>query len=337
MFSDRDLHVPEERIIRNMFRIGILGAADIAFNKFLPALDKISGVMCAGVASNSPDKLKRFIDKYNVHVYSSYDEVINDDSVDCIYIPLPPAFHYEWAKKALLAGKHVFLEKPSTTSAEQTRELVDIAEKKALVIQENYMFQFHEQLKVIDDILASGELGKLRLVRTSFGFPRRAEGDFRYVKELGGGTMMDNGGYTIKLIDRLLGESTRLISSRLDYDERTGVDIFGTAEFVNDDGVIAQAAFGMDCQYQCSLELWGSKGRLTTGRIYTAPDGFKPAAVIESSTGSRTVELPACDAFEESIKMYLKAVEDEKLRVSMAHAMVRQADFVDDVRGIERK
>lgn len=315
-----------------MFRIGILGAADIAFNRFLPALEKVQGVQCAGVASNSPDKLKRFVDKYNIHVYESYDEVIQDENVDCIYVPLPPVFHYEWAKKALLAGKHVFLEKPSTISAEQTRELAELAGSMGLVLQENYMFQYHAQLADIEKIIASGELGKLRLVRTSFGFPRRAGGDFRYVKELGGGTMLDNGGYTIKLINRLLGRSTRLVASRLDYDEETGVDIFGTAEFMNADGVLAQAAFGMDCQYQCSLELWGSKGRLTTGRIYTTPDGFVPTALIETGAGSRSIELASCDAFEESIKMYLRAVEDDSVRADMAQELVRQAEFVDAVR-----
>lgn len=315
-----------------MFRIGILGAADIAFNRFLPALEKIQGVQCAGVASNSPDKLRRFVDKYNIHVYESYDEVIQDENVDCIYVPLPPVFHYEWAKKALLAGKHVFLEKPSTISAEQTRELVGLAGSMGLVLQENYMFQYHAQLADIEKIIASGELGKLRLVRTSFGFPRRAGGDFRYVKELGGGTMLDNGGYTIKLINRLLGRSTRLVASRLDYDEETGVDIFGTAEFMNADGVLAQAAFGMDCQYQCSLELWGSKGRLTTGRIYTTPNGFVPTALIETGAGSRNIQLASCDAFEESIKMYLRAVDDDGLRADMAQELVRQAEFVDAVR-----
>ena len=289
-------------------------------------LTDVQGVQCAGVASNSPNKLRRFVDKYNIHVYESYDEVIQDENVDCIYVPLPPVFHYEWAKKALLAGKHVFLEKPSTISAEQTRELVGLAGSMGLVLQENYMFQYHAQLADIEKIIASGELGKLRLVRTSFGFPRRAGGDFRYVKELGGGTMLDNGGYTIKLINRLLGRSTRLVASRLDYDEETGVDIFGTAEFMNADGVLAQAAFGMDCQYQCSLELWGSKGRLTTGRIYTTPDGFVPTALIETGAGSRSIELASCDAFEESIKMYLRAVDDDGLRADMAQELVRQAE-----------
>lgn len=317
---------------RDMFRIGILGAADIAYNKFLPALSQVEGAECAGVASNSKKKLDRFVEKYGTRVYASYDEVIGDESVDCVYIPLPPAFHYEWAKKALLAGKHVFLEKPSTTSLECTKELTELAAERGLVIQENYMFQYHDQLTRLKELVWEGRIGKLRLVRTSFGFPRRAEGDFRYNKALGGGTMMDNGGYTIKLITELLGDSTRYVSSSLDYDEETGVDIFGTAEFVNDDGVAAQAAFGMDCQYQCSLELWGSKGRITTGRIYTAPADYAPTAVIETGAEKLTVELPSDDHFVKSIRKFLEAVKDENVRKDMAAALVRQSAFVEEIR-----
>ena len=315
-----------------MFRIGILGAADIAYNKFMPALEKIEGAECAGVASNTPEKLKKFTLKYAVKTYPSYDAVIADENVDCVYIPLPPAFHYEWAKKALLAGKHVFLEKPSTTCAAHTRELAGLASERGLVLQENYMFQYHSQLKIIRDIIDSGELGKVRLYRTSFGFPRRPGRDFRYIKELGGGTMLDNGGYTIKLANILLGDSIHLTSSHLDYDEQTGVDIFGTAEFVNAEGVAVQAAFGMDCQYQCSLEVWGSLGRLTTGRIYTAPAGLKVSAVIEDGSGSREVELSGDDHFVKSIECFIRAVTEEGLRRELAQGCIKQAELVEAIK-----
>lgn len=315
-----------------MFRIGILGAADIAYNKFMPALEKLEGVECAGVASNTPEKLNRFIQKYTVKVYPSYDAVIADENVDCVYIPLPPAFHYEWAKKALIAGKHVFLEKPSTIKAAHTKELAGLAAERGLVLQENYMFQYHAQLKAISDIIASGELGKVRLYRTSFGFPRRPGRDFRYIKELGGGTMLDNGGYTIKLASILLGDSIRLTASHLDYDEQTGVDIFGCAEFVNDEGVVVQAAFGMDCQYQCSLEVWGSLGRLTTGRIYTATDGLKLSAVLESGSGTSQIELPADDHFARSIECFVRAVSEESLRRELYKGCIRQAELVEAIK-----
>lgn len=315
-----------------MFRIGILGAADIAYNKFMPALEMVEGVECAGVASNTAEKLSKFTQKYSVKVYSSYDAVIEDEDVDCVYIPLPPAFHYEWARKALIAGKHVFLEKPSTTSLAQTKELVQLASERGLVLQENYMFQYHAQLKAIRDIIDSGELGKVRLYRTSFGFPRRPGRDFRYIKELGGGTMLDNGGYTVKLANILLGDSIRLVSSHLDYDEETGVDIFGSAEFVNDEGVVVQTAFGMDCQYQCSLEVWGSHGRLTTGRIYTAPAGFKVSALIETGSGSREIELPCDDHFVRSIECFIHAVTDEKQREELAEGCIKQAALVENIK-----
>ena len=96
--------------------------------------------------------------------------------------------------------------------------------------------------------------------------------------------------------------------------------------------MIAQAAFGMDCQYQCSLELWGSRGRITTGRIYTAPAGYIPTAVIETGSESVTVELPGDDHFVKSISMFLKALEDENIRKNMAAALVRQSAFVEEVR-----
>lgn len=313
-----------------MFRIGILGAADIAYNKFLPSLQTVEGVECAGIASNSPHKLERFVKEFGLKVYEGYDSIIEDINVDCVYIPLPPAFHYEWAKKALLAGKHVFLEKPSTTCLEKTKELVELARERGLVIQENYMFQYHAQLRDIIDIIESGELGKVRLIRTSFGFPRRGEGDFRYNKELGGGTMMDNGGYTIKLITKLLGNDVRLITSNLDYDDN-GIDIFGTAQFANADGVMAQAAFGMDCQYQCSLEVWGSLGRLTTGRIYTAPAGLEVSAHIEGGNGNRDIRLSSDDHFARSIEVFVNALEDEQLKRQLGEDLVVQASLVEQV------
>lgn len=313
-----------------MLHIGILGGADIAFNKFIPALETVSEATCVGIASNTPAKLQRFVDKYNLPVFNSYEELINSPQVDCVYVPLPPAFHYEWAKKALLAGKHVFLEKPSTTSYAQTKDLVDIAREKNLVITENYMFAYHEQMNKIHEIIDGGQLGKVRLYRSSFGFPRRGEGDFRYNKALGGGTMMDNAGYTVKLATLMLGPSIRLLSAHLCYEEN-GLDIFGTAEFVNDEEVTMQVSFGMDCRYQCTLEAWGSTGRFTTGRIYTAPEGLAPTATLEIGNEVSEITLPADNHFAKSIENYIKATKEADLRDKLACDLLLQSKLVEEI------
>lgn len=319
-----------------MVRVGILGAADIAFNKFVPALNTIDGVECAGIASRSLKRTDRFKDAFGLKIYESYEEILEDESISVIYIPLPPAFHFEWAKKALLCGKHVFLEKPSVPTYEQAKELCDMAKAKGLVIQENYTFPYHVQLAAIKQIIESGRLGTVRLYKTSFGFPRRAANDFRYDLKLGGGTMMDNGGYTVKMADVLLGPTARLTASSLMFEE-DGLDIFGSASFVNDDGVVCQASFGMDCAYQCSLEVWGSTGRLTTGRIFTAPAGAECKAVIESGGTQETVSLGSDDQFAGAIDNFVRAMNDEALRDKIREDLLRQSRFISKIIEDNRK
>ena len=101
-------------------KIGIIGAADIAFRRFLPALKKCPGIEYAGVASRAPEKANRFTEIYGGKEYSSYEAFLADESVDAVYLPLPPALHYEWGRKVLLAGFHLLMEKPFTTSLSET-------------------------------------------------------------------------------------------------------------------------------------------------------------------------------------------------------------------------
>lgn len=108
-------------------KIGILGTADIAFRRFLPALQKCPDITYAGVASRTPEKAMRFVEAYGGKAYSSYDALLSDETVDAVYVPLPPALHYEWGKKAVEAGKHLLMEKPFTTSLEDTKNLLALA------------------------------------------------------------------------------------------------------------------------------------------------------------------------------------------------------------------
>ena len=312
-----------------MVRFGILGAADIAYNKFIPALNVVSCAECAGIASRNLGRTARFEEKFGTKIYGSYEEILEDPNVDAVYIPLPPAFHFEWAKKALLAGKHVYLEKPSVETYEQAKELADLAAEKNLVIQENYTFPYHKQFENVKEVIKSGKLGKIRLYKTSFGFPRRSGNDFRYDLSLGGGTMMDNGGYTVTMARELLGPSVKLQDSSLMYEE--GLDIFGSASFVNDEGVVCQASFGMDCQYECSLEVWGSAGKLSTGRIYTPPAGFECTALLENGGNKENISLGEDDQFARAIEAFTEAMSNKELRDNMRRDVLFQSELVSQI------
>lgn len=332
--------------------IGIICPSEIAIRRFMPALDKCDDLSFAGIGIFSKDemygshnisdvefskvlgaekkKAQVFIDQYGGKVFNSYYEIVTSPEVDAIYIPLPPALHYKWARIALESGKHVFLEKPATTDANDTKELIKIASSKGLVLHENYMFTFHEQLDAIDNIIKSGEIGEIRLFRICFGFPRRSSSDFRYNKELGGGALIDAGGYTIRYAIRLLGKTAKIRYAQLNYLNEFDVDMFGSAALVNANGVTAQIAFGMDNNYKCELEAWGSKGCLTTGRVLTAPDGFVPTAILREGNEEKVIKLPSDDAFYKSIMHFVDCIGDEKIRTERYEIVLKQAELVDE-------
>ena len=281
-----------------MMKLGVLGTADIAFRRFLPALEKCRNISFSGVASRTPEKGKPFVERFGGTIYPSYDALLANDEIEAVYIPLPPALHYEWGKKALAAGKHLLLEKPFTDSAAHTRELIALAREKDLAVHENYMFIYHKQLQEIRRMLSNGELGQLRLIRATFGFPKRAETDFRYHRALGGGALLDCGGYPTRLVQELLGLDTRVVQANLSTEHGYEVDLYGNAVLQNERGECAQIAFGMDNAYRCELELWGSHATLIASRIFTAGAGVVPSAVIRSSTEEHQQELSEDDQLD---------------------------------------
>ena len=252
--------------------------------------------------------------------------------MDAVYIPLPPGLHCRWATQAAKNGKHVFVEKPATTDLNDTGSLIRTFRENDLALHENYMFIFHEQLDAIEKIIASGELGEVRLFRISFGFPRRSANDFRYNKALGGGALLDCGGYTIRYGTRLLGPGARLVTAQSNSVPGFEVDLFGSATMVNKEGVTAQLAFGMDNDYKCELEVWGSQGTLHTNRVLTAPAGFIPNLTIGKNGQTETRELPADDTFGKSLTYFARCISDRNVRTESYANILHQAKLVEQFR-----
>lgn len=328
-------------------RIGVICPSEIAFRRFLPSLQKVEAFEFAGVALASASewgmseeqyapiynseraKAQTFIDAFGGKIYCSYTEICTSGDIDAIYLPLPPALHYKWAKLALESGKHALVEKPFTISLSDTKTLLQIAEANKLAVHEDYMFVYHNQIQAINDIIESGEIGKVRHYRIQFGFPRRAANDFRYNKALGGGALLDAGGYTIKYASLLLGETAKLTTASAKYEAEWDVDIFGSATLINDEGVVAQLSFGMDNNYKCLVEAWGSLGTLTTGRVLTAPDGFEPDVIIRKGNDDVVRKLPSDETFVKSIQRFADCINNADSREENYRIIERQAQFIE--------
>lgn len=336
-----------------MIRIGIICPSEIAFRRFMPALKKVEGVAFTSIAIASPkewfgdlskvtaeqiaeqqsrecEKAQTFIDQYGGEIIMGYGALASSENIDAIYIPLPPALHHKWAKLALQNGKHVFVEKPSTTSLADTADLIEIAFEKQLALHENYMFIYHSQLEEIQSVVKSGEIGDVRLYRITFGFPRRAANDFRYNRALGGGALLDAGGYCMKYANWLLGGDAHVVTAQANYIDKFEVDMYGSATMANAKGHIAQLAFGMDNDYRCDIEIWGSKGTIMSGRILTAPDGFVPSYTIKKNQTIENRQLSVDDAFSKSIQRFVDCVENVDIRTEEYELLRRQEELVEE-------
>ncbi len=308
-------------------RIGIIGGADIAFKRFLPALKRIDGAEYAGVASRSFERSDKIFKAYGGRIYSSYDELLEDKNIDAVYLPLPPALHAEWGERVLDSGKHLIMEKPFATSLEESEKIVSLARKKSLTVHENFMFLYHGQIQKIKEIIACGELGEIRLIRIDFGFPRRALDNFRHKKSLGGGALLDCGGYPIRFASELLGDTAHFTQVSLNSPEGFEVDLYGSVTMQNKEGVVAQIAFGMDQSFRDLLEVWGSKASLRATPVFTV----MPETVPNVSVASRQIDIPCEDTFSNSIKHFMLAVNDSSVREACYEKILRQSENIQTV------
>ena len=312
-------------------KIGVLGTSDIAFRRFLPALQKSSFFEYVGVASRSVSKTRKFVEAFGGNGYDGYDTMINDPTIGAVYIPLPPALHFEYAKKALEHGKHVLLEKPFTTTGAHSKILIQLAKNFGLALHENYMFLYHTQIQHILDLLQNSAIGDVRLYRIAFGFPKLDVKNFRYQKALGGGALLDCGGYPVRLSAKLLGNSVRVASAQLCGWSQYGVDLYGSATLVNDKNEVAQIAFGMDNEYRCELDVWGSKGNLTATRIFTAGIEVQPEVLLKQAGNQQQIKLDVCNQFLNSIDEFEKCILDSDIRNNHYEDIATQARLIDSV------
>jgi len=223
---------------------------------------------------------------------ASYVALLERNDIDAIYMPLPTGLHEEWCTKALEAGKHLLVEKSFAENYASAEQMLDLAHYKNLLVFENFQFQTHSQWTRIKNYMNSGELGDVHLVRGTFGFPPLPKENFRWNKELGGGALLDAGAYMTKVSQLLLGSGLEVLGASLQMDPETGVEKYGDAMFRNEAGQVAQVAFGFDYFYQCRIELLGTKGKLSTNRVFTAPPGFEPVLLIEKQNEFEEITLP---------------------------------------------
>ncbi|MET7500335.1 Gfo/Idh/MocA family protein [Streptomyces microflavus] len=289
-------------------RVGVLGCAEIARRRMLPAFAACPDTEVVAVASRDTARAAEFAAPYGARPVRGYAGLLAEDSVDAVYVPLPLSMHAEWTEAALRGGKHVLAEKPLTTDPVRSAQLYALAQGAGLALMENVMFVHHARHAEVARLVAEGAVGELRSFQAVFCVPRRPAEDIRYRPELDGGALWDTGVYPLRAALRFLGPGLEVVGASLTKGPGFAVDTAGAVLLRSPAGVSAQLAFGLDHAYGNAYELRGSQGRITLDMAFTPPAAGAPAALLHGPSGAREVPLPQEDQAVATVSAFAAAV-----------------------------
>ena len=254
---------------------GIIGPGNLA-NNFADGLKSSYSGQLVAIASNNEDRRKNFGDKYDIHSdfrFDSYEDIINSEHIDAIYISTPHNLHAEWTIKAAGKGKHVLCEKPGAVNLNEGKKIIEAVKEAGVFYMEGFMYRCHPQIPKLLEIIKNKTIGEIESIETSFGYDtgKTIPESRIFNKELTGGAILDVGLYPISF--------SRLISG-----VATG-EKFLEPNFINAEGRIGDT--GVDEVAHANLEFKnGIKAKVSTA----IRESMKNNAIILGSEG--TIELP---------------------------------------------
>lgn len=222
----------------------VLGTGVIA-NEMAQALEKMGKSLYA-VGNRTHQKALDFAKKYNIEkVYDSINDMFLDDNTDIIYITSPHNTHYEFMKKALENGKHIFVEKSITLNSHELDEMTELAESKGLIIAEAMTIWHMPVYKKLWEIVKSGELGKVQIITMNFGSFKEYNMSNRFFNmNLAGGAMLDIVVYALSIVRSFMDENPTEILSQW-KPSPTGSDEQATILLKNSEQQMATVALSM--------------------------------------------------------------------------------------------
>jgi predicted dehydrogenase len=289
-------------------RIGVLGAARIAPLALINPAKENGEVVVAAVAARDVSRAQSFAAKHGIaRVHDGYEALITDPEVDAIYNPLPNGLHGRWTRAALAAGKHVLCEKPFTANAAEAREIADLATQSDRVVMEAFHYRYHPLALRIEEIIASGELGRLQRVEAAMCFPLPKFSDIRYNFALAGGATMDAGCYAVHMVRTFGGSTPEVVSAQAKLRDKQ-VDRAMTAELQFAEGHTGRIRTSMwsSTLLNMSAKVIGEGGEL---KVFNpvVPQLFH-RLTVKSSDGRRVERFPRRASYAYQLDAFAAAV-----------------------------
>ncbi len=314
-------------------RWGFLSTSSFAANKFIPGVRASSLVEVAAVASRSADSAKAYAQQHSIPVaYGSYEELIEDPTIDVIYNPLPNHLHVEWTLRAAQAGKHVLCEKPMAMNAAELELLRPVASR--VHIAEAFMVRLHPQWIEVRNRVRAGELGELTHGHITFAYTNTDAGNIRNIASVGGGALYDIGCYCVAAARWFFDADITRALALFDRDPEFGTDRRTTG--------LLELGAGRHVAFSCATQsvghqrvhLYGTKGRVeitvpfnqpeTTPCIYFTHDGSSLDGIDQVRH-----EVPTANQYTLEGAWFSTLVREQTPSADLLEQAIQQARVMD--------
>jgi predicted dehydrogenase len=244
----------------NPVKWGIISTADIN-RKVIPGAHASDQVELLAVASRDQSRADAYARQWEIpRAFGSYEELLADPEIEAVYISLPNTMHCDWSIRALEAGKHVLCEKPLSRHPDEVTAAFDTADRTGLQLSEAFMYRHNPQTKRLQELVAAGAIGELRLIRSVFSYSLYDHDNIRLRTDVEGGALMDVGCYNVSGSRLLAGEPARVSGEAWVGPSGTDWVFAGTLRFPGN--VLASFHCGTALPNQDELEVIGSEGSL---------------------------------------------------------------------------
>ena len=287
-------------------RWGVLGTAKIALTKVIPAMQQSDWCEIVAIASRDFAKAEESAERLEIpKAYGSYEELLADNSIEAVYIPLPNHLHVPWTIKAAEAGKHVLCEKPIALNAAEARTLINVRDRTGVRIQEAFMVRTHPQWLETRRLIHSGKMGSLRSITGFFSYFNPDPTNIRNQLELGGGALMDIGCYPINISRFMYETEPHRVLGLIERDAEDGTDTLTTAVLDFPNGHSTFTCSTRLAPYQRMI-FHGTEARIEVLIPFNAPHDYPTQILLNDET----IEFPICDQYEIQGTLFSRAIRE---------------------------
>ncbi|MEE6176641.1 Gfo/Idh/MocA family protein [Mycobacterium sp. 050134] len=289
-------------------RIGVLGASSYAPTTLLNPARETDEVVVAAVGARDAASAQAFSAKHGIpRPHGSYEALIADPDLDAIYVLLPTSMHGQWTRAALAAGKHVLCEKPFTANAAEARDIAELAATSDRVVMEAIQFRHHPLTLRVEQIIASGELGRLEHVEVTLCVMLRNFSGNCYNYSFAGGAMMDAGSYVVNMLRTFGGSTPEVVSARARLrDPRVDRAMTAELRFASGHTGRLRCALWSSNLFRASAKVVAERGELHW--LSPAAPHLFPRLVIRSADGKRVERFPRRATYAYQLDAFAAAV-----------------------------